>query len=145
MSGKYHYHDTEKTPLENRLGDMLLSLTAAIHDVKLVREEREKRARKAEEERQQKEEIRRRYNEEAERTTALVNMADDYHTACKIRAMVEAMKQKTPLSDEEKGFIIWAEGKADWFDPTVAAKDPFLGTRKHSADAEDKARKKRWW
>lgn len=67
------------------------------------------------------------------------------YTDDEIRAMVEAMKQKDPLSDEEAAFISWAEGKADWFDPTIAAKDPFLGTRKHSADAEDKARKKRWW
>lgn len=46
-----------------------------------------------------------------------------------IRAMVEAMKQKTPLPDEAKAFIIWAEGNADWFAPTVAAKDICLDTK----------------
>ena len=145
IGGKYHYHDTAKTPLEERLGDMLLSLTAAIHDTRLVREEQEERARKAEEERQRKEELRRRYDREAERTAALVNMAEDYHTACKIRAMVNAMKQKEPLSEEETAFISWAEGKADWFDPTIAAKDPCLGTRDHGADAKDKELKREWW
>ena len=35
-------------------------------------------------------------------------------------------------------WITWAKAKADWFDPTVAAKDMFFGKRNHKLNMEQK-------
>ena len=85
-------------------------------------------ARKFEEVEKRKEENRKRYNEEIIKTNALLNQADDYEIACKIRAMVTAVEQKGTADAQ---WIAWAKAKADWFDPTVAARDKFFGRRNH--------------
>ena len=82
--------------------------------------EEEEAVRKQREEKQRLEERRKRYNLEVEKTKALLNQAEDYDTACKIRAMVAAAKQKGTATAE---WIAWANAKADWYDPIVAAKD----------------------
>ena len=88
-----------------------------------------------EEERKRKEEQRLRYNEEVSKTNELLNQAEDYETACKIRAMVAAEERKGTADAE---WIAWAKAKADWFDPTVATSDRFFGRRKHKLKREQK-------
>ena len=100
----------------------------------------EETASKMEEERKRKEEQKRQYNQEVTRINELLNQAEDYEMACRIRAMVTALEQKG-VADTQ--WIAWAEAKADWFDPTVAAKDPILGRRNHKCNGEQKALKVR--
>ena len=88
-----------------------------------------------EEEKKRREEQGRRYNEEVVRTKELLNQAEDYEIACKIRAMVEAEERKGTADAE---WIAWAKAKADWFDPTVATSDRFFGRRKHKLKREQK-------
>lgn len=90
---------------------------------------------RVEEERKRKEEQRLRYNEEVSKTNELLNQAEDYETACKIRAMVAAEERKGTADAE---WIAWAKAKADWFDPTVATSDRFFGRRKHKLKREQK-------
>lgn len=66
------------------------------------------------------------------------NQADDYAVACRIRALISAVEAKGPDSEATKEWIAWAKAKADWFDPTIAAKDPFFGTRNHSESKDKK-------
>lgn len=88
-----------------------------------------------EEEKKRREEQRRRYNEEVVKTNELLNQAEDYEIACKIRAMVAAKEQKGTVDAE---WIAWARAKADWYDPTVAASDKFFGRRNHKLHADRK-------
>ena len=69
---------------------------------------------------------------------ALQNQAEDYAVACKIRALIAAVEAKGTDSEATKEWIAWATAKADWFDPTVAAKDPFFGMRDHRESKDKK-------
>lgn len=129
--------------LEDRLGEILIAIFSVINDKKLAREEREEAERKRAEEQRKKEERRKRYNEEIAKTNALVNQAEDYAIACKIRAMVEAVEAKETLDAETLQWIAWAKAKADWYDPTVAAPDVFFGKRNHSEGSGEKALRER--
>lgn len=98
-------------------------------------EEADAALQKQEEERRAMEERKKRYNAEVARTKALLNQAEDYDTACKIRAMVAAAEEQGVASAE---WIAWAKAKADWYDPMVAAKDAVFGRRNHNESAEKK-------
>lgn len=88
-----------------------------------------------EDEKKQKEEHRRCYNEEVSRTIELLNQAEDYAIACKIRELVAAEEQK---GSADATWIAWAKAKADWYDPTIATIDRFFGRRIHKRSAEQK-------
>ena len=103
---------------------------------------------KAEEEKRQKELHRQRWDAEIDKLQALENEAADYERACKIRAYVTAVNAKPELTEDEKSWILWANAKANWLDPTIAANDPIFGTRNHSKNEDSKAPKKsgyHWW
>ena len=135
---KRRIRDSKSGLLEDRLGEILIAIFTGINDVKIAREEREAAERKREEERRRKEEFAKRYNEEVVKTLALQNQADDYAIACKIRALIAAIEAKGSDNETTKEWLAWATAKADWFDPTVAAKDPFFGTRNHRESKDKK-------
>lgn len=67
----------------------------------------------------------------------LVNKAEDYRIAKEIREYIQAMidsgnKDITPV------WIEWARKKADWYDPSIATEDEYLGKRQHEKNAEEK-------
>lgn len=130
--------DSSTSIVENRIGEILLALYVQSENVRIEREKREEAQRKAEEEKRQKELRLQRYNEETDKTQALVNEAVDFETACRIRAYIAAIESKPDLDEKTLEWIAWAKAKADWYDPTVSANDPVFGERKHGADAKDK-------
>ena len=69
---------------------------------------------------------------------ALENEAEDYDKACKIRAYIAAVQADPVLSQEKKEWIQWAKQKADWIDPIISARDPFLGKRDHKENDSEK-------
>ena len=89
---KHVFEDCNAYVLEDRIGEILISLFEASHTVRLQRMQAEERRREELEESRRKEQIKRRYNEEVDRTMALVNAAQDYSTACMIRAYIEAVR-----------------------------------------------------
>ena len=98
-------------------------------------EEADAARRKQEEGRRAMEEKKKLYNLEVAKTKALLNLAEDFDTACKIRAMVAAAEKKGDASAE---WIAWAKAKADWYDPMVGVKDVVFGKRNHKESAERK-------
>lgn len=130
--------DSKTNVIEDRLGDVILLLYQASNALRVQREAREAAERRREEEERQRNARRERYNQEVERTNALVNEAEDFEIACKIRAYISAVEQKETLTEEEAAWIEWAKRKADWYDPTIKRKDEFLGTREHSENKEQK-------
>lgn len=142
---KRRFRDGKSITLEEQLGDLMIAIFIAINEAKLAREEREEAERKRREEQRKKEELRERYNEEVELTLALENQAEDFAMACKIRALINEVESKADNDSEISEWIMWAKAKADWYDPTVAAKDEFFGERKHEKSKEQKKLEKRYY
>lgn len=140
-----YIRDTNSSGIENRLGEILLMLYIQSNHVRIAREEREKAQRKAEEESRKRELFRQRYNEEVDTFQALCNEANDFDMACKIRVYVAAVEQKKELNESTSAWLAWANAKADWLDPTIAAEDAIFGKRKHAAEQREKDPAKRWW
>ncbi len=138
--GKYRFTDCKSYSLEDRIGEIMIAFYEASYSVRLKRLEAEERRRKEEEERRKAEEIRQRRNKEIDYTEGLINAAEDYNSACRIRAYIAAMRAAGKASAE---WIEWATAKADWLDPTIRAEDPFLGVRQHEQSEEYKRLKKK--
>ena len=64
--------------------------------------------------------------------------------ACKIRVLINEVESKANNNSEFAEWITLAKAKADWYDPTVAAKDEFFGERKHEESQECKKLEKRY-
>ena len=120
----------------------MISLYEASELVRQERVAREEAERKRQEEARKREELRERYNLEVERTNALVYAAEDYEIACKIRAFISAIENSGVVDEKIKTWIAWAKQKADWFDPTIARNDEYLGKREHEKDEDAKKLKK---
>ena len=136
----YKFMDCKSYVLEDRIGEIMIAFYEASYAVRLVRLEREEKERIEEEKRRKAAEIRKRYNQEVDYTESLLNAANDYATACKIRAYVEAVKASGSKSSD---WIEWANAKADWYDPTIGVEDPYFGIRRHSQDSDQKTPKKK--
>ncbi len=129
--------DSEKEKLEDRLGDILIRLYEKSEENRIARELREEEQRRREEEKRRQEEIRRRKELEIAHTKELVNMADDYQIASNIRAYINALVE-SGSQEATPDWIEWAQKKADWYDPTIARDDEYLGRRDQGKNKEEK-------
>lgn len=137
INGAKTFRDCRSYVLEDRLGDMMLSIYGEAEQVKQARLAREEAERQRREQERRQEEQRQRYNAEVDRTLALVNCAADYEIACRIRAYVSAM-EKAHSDQDLSAWASWARSKADWYDPTVAKEDELFGRREHEKNQESK-------
>lgn len=145
INDHYVFRDSESCKVEDRLPEILFALYKASEDVRLKRIQREEAARKAEEERQRKERRLELYNAEVDVTNSLVNEANDYEIACRIRQYVEHVRSLANPSDQKtQEWIAWATEKANWFDPFIAREDPALGIRDHGLPPEGKKLEHLW-
>lgn len=136
---KRTFKDCQAYTVEEKLGDIIIALYETSDILRQEREKREEEERQKEIKRQKEIARRERYNIEAKNTEALVNKANDYEIAYKIRAYISELEK----SDEvDTGWIQWAKQKADWYDPTIAMDDACFGIRKHEESSESKALKK---
>lgn len=135
--GEY-VRDNVKEKLEDRLGDILLRLYEKSEETRIQRERWEEEQRKREEEARRKEEVRKKKETEVRKTKELLNQVEDYRIACEIRQYITAVTQQNKITSELIEWIEWAKKKADWYDPTVAAEDEYLGKREHSKSREEK-------
>lgn len=140
----YIFEDCKSYLLEDRIGDILIALYAASYSSRLKRLDREERERQAREEERKREQIRKNYNDEIERTQALVNKANDYEIACRIRRYIDAVRNNPDAADNNPDWLDWATKKADWYDPSVAGKDDYFGEREHGKDPDRKKLQALW-
>ena len=134
---KNFIRDSEKEKLEDRLGDILIKLYEKAEENRIARERREEEQRRREEEARKREELRRRKELEIAHTKELVNKADDYRIALDIRAYIDAVVE-SGNEEATSEWIEWARRKADWYDPTIAWNDEYLGRREHGKSKEEK-------
>ncbi len=136
-NGEY-IRDTGKEKLEDRLGDLFVRLYENSEEARIQRERLEEERRKREEEARRQAEIQKRKEDEVRRTRELLNQAEDYKIACEIRQYIAAVARQKDITPETAAWIEWANRKADWYDPIVAAEDEYLGRREHSKPKEEK-------
>lgn len=146
INGARTFRDCRSYVLEERLGDMMLAIYEEAERVKQARLDREEAERQRREQERKREEHRKLYNAEVDRTLALVNCAEDYEIACRIRSYVSAMEKAHPEQDLSE-WASWARSKADWYDPIIAKENEFLGKREHEKNQKDKGpeHKGYWW
>ena len=137
FSERMYIRDSKTERLEDRLGDILIALYERSEENRIERERHEEERRKREEQERRREEIRKKKETEIRLTKELANKAEDYRIASEIRNYINAMilnrnEEATPE------WIEWANKKADWFDPTIAREDEYLGIREHEKNKEDK-------
>jgi hypothetical protein len=135
---KRRISDTKSAKLEDRLGEILLCLYEVSEQIRVIRVEREEAERKRKQEEERREERKNRYNAEVKRTHGLLNAAEDYDIACKIRAYASAVEITGNLDEDKCAWVEWAKQKADWYDPTIARKDEFFGKRKYAENKDSK-------
>ena len=119
--------DTDKVKLEDKLGNILIGLYKLAEKARIDRVEKETAERKRQEEKEKENILKKQKKIEAEKILKLVNEAEDYNVATKIRAYANAVASKDNINDETKKWIKWAKEKADWYDPTVAMDNELLG------------------
>lgn len=110
---------------------------AKVEENRIVREAREEAERKRVEEARRREENRQRKEQEIRLVKELVNKAEDYRIAKEIREYIQAMID-SGNEDITPEWIEWALKKADWYDPSIATEDEYLGKRQHEKSAEEK-------
>ncbi|MBZ4644664.1 MAG: hypothetical protein JG777_153 [Clostridia bacterium] len=140
-----YFRDSEKSNNESRIGELLIELYEQSEVIKQKRLAAQEAERKRKEEERHREERRIRYNDEVEKTIALMNIAQDYDMAYKIRAYIAALESSEDVNEKTAAFIDWAKKKADWFDPSVARTDEILGDRDHEESEERKSLKRRYY
>ena len=132
-----YIRDNDSEKLEDRLGDILVTLYEKAEENRIVREAREEAERKKVEEARRREENRQRKEQEIRLVKELVNKAEDYRIAKEIREYIQAMID-SGNEDITPEWIEWALKKADWYDPSIATEDEYLGKRQHEKNAEEK-------
>lgn len=134
-----YIRDSDSEKLEDRLGDILVTLYEKAEENRIAREAHEEAERKRAEEARRKEENRQRKEQEIHLVKELVNKAEDYRIAKEIREYIQAMID-SGSEDVTPEWIEWAEKKADWYDPSIANEDEYLGKRQHEKSEEEKAK-----
>ena len=137
FGARSYIRDNDSEKLEDRLGDILVTLYEKAEENRIVREAREEAERKRVEEERRREENRQRKEQEIRLVKELVNKAEDYRIAKEIRKYIQAMID-SGNEDITPEWIEWALKKADWYDPSIATEDEYLGKRQHEKSAEEK-------
>ena len=83
-------------------------------------------------------------SEERSRVYDLRKKTDDFILAKSIRAMIAEFESKNELTEEEKEWVLWAKGKADWIDPTIRKVDDILGEFKRELLEPERLTYKPW-
>lgn len=133
-----------KLPLEQQLSKIIAKL-----EIKGAEEKEETLRRKEilairEEEKRIEKEKAQLVTKELEKFKQLKQAAQRWHEANMIRAYLDALKQKDRLSkpsgnSELANWLIWANNKADWFDPNTNIEDELLNDAdSYSFDNEEK-------
>ena len=137
IGARSYIRDNDSEKLEDRLGDILVTLYEKAEENRIVREAREEAERKRVEEARCREENRQRKEQEIRLVKELVNKAEDYRIAKEIREYIQAMID-SGNEDITPEWIEWALKKADWYDPSIETEDEYLGKRQHEKRAEEK-------
>lgn len=116
--------------LETKVSIIIAMLEIEGRHKKMERIESEERRKIWEEHERIERELKNRKDEEIKRFMKAFKKAQCHHHANILRAYVRTVESNAikndSLSEELKGWIIWATDKIEWFDPLIRHKDPLL-------------------
>jgi len=120
-----------KDPLENKMAKVLAKLELEGLKEKAKRIEREKYWHEQEEKERIVRERKERIEKEKNDFKDLFNQAERWNQSLFLRSYIEKVEvsysaKGENLPEEIKSWAEWAKQKADWYDPLVNMKDPFL-------------------
>ncbi len=120
-----------KLPLEQHISKIIAKLEIKGAEEREERIKREKQLAIREEEKRIEKVRAQLVAEELEKFKQLKQAAERWHEANVIRGYLDALKQKgmssrSPEQSELTAWLIWANKKADWFDPSINAEDELL-------------------
>jgi len=124
------WHDTARTPLEQRLAEVVPGIVSLAEDIR-TRENEENR--KKEVQRLAEEDYafrKQRLDDERNKFKQLETAATDFARAARLRAYIDAVEAKARSIGEQslelQDWLAWAWAKADWVDPLIVVSDPIL-------------------
>ncbi len=129
--------DTGTLNLEDRLCEIFLLLYAKSEKERIIREINEDKNREESERKLIKKMYRAEHDRQIDMLRELENEAEDFERAQRIRRYISAFNQEE-LNDENRQWVEWASGMADWLDPSIAAKDKYFGRREHKKSEKEK-------
>lgn len=124
------WNDTERTPLEKRLGEVLAGILALGLEIRAkdAEEARQRELKRLAVERYQA--AKARLDAEREKFQQLELETANWEKAMKVRAYVDAVEQQARaeglVPKQIQDWILWARAKADWMDPLIQVCDPIL-------------------
>lgn len=121
------WSDTERRPLERRIGDIAVGLEVLAESIKEDRRRAQEEKRRFEEQWARREAEARRQESEKKRFEELRSEAARWNEAKVLREYVDAVEQRyggTPERTDLAESLAWARGKVEEFDPLVEAAAP---------------------
>jgi len=125
-----NWKDTERTPLEKRIGEIVVGIIDLAAEIKAIEAER---AREEEQRRLAWERYnlkRNRLEAEQARFKKLDENASKWEHANRLRTYIDTVENRAlaegTLTAELADWIAWARAKADWIDPLIKVCDPIL-------------------
>lgn len=128
------YHDKEWKDGKQTIEELLSKIIAKIEVVAQERREWEIQWQKKQEMRAEEERIRKEYEKRKEKDLSefksVLLKSARWHKAVNLRNYIDEVEAKAQakdcLDEELKSWIIWARGKADWYDPFTETSDELL-------------------
>lgn len=145
-----NWNDSEKSKIENKIGEIVIHIMETIHKAKEGRITSEIAEKKRQEEERIVEILREKQKSELINVNELIRDSENYRYAQNIYRYIKALETEVDNGPEElRQYIQWAKGKADWINPIIRKDDELLGEldtdiREFLAD-ENRFNLRRYW
>lgn len=133
-----YFRDKKDAKLEELIPDIIVMIYEQAEDSRIKIEARREVERIKEEERKKELAYQDLLEEEKNKTKKLINFANDYELALKLRSYIKAVEKQEDVDETTLKWIKWAYEKADWIDPIVSKQDDYFGKREHEKENSDK-------
>lgn len=126
----HSWKDTERTPLEQRLGEVVAGFITTAREIRQRNEEARISKERRELAQQRYEDAKARRENEQTQFDCFRADAQKWEEAVRLRGYVRAIEesalQNDAMTQELSKWIVWARAKADWMDPLILVSDPVL-------------------
>lgn len=124
------WNDTERTRLEERLGEIVAGVTALAKETYAREQEQLRREQAHQLAVERFESMLKRRTEEEANFQQLESDATNWERASRLRAFIDAKESQAcalgDIPEEQAQWFAWARAKADWLDPLIAVSDVVL-------------------
>lgn len=149
-ANRKNWNDSEKSKIENKIGEIVIQILETIQKVKEGRVASEIAEKKRQEEEQIREIYREKQKSELINVKELIRDSENYKYAQNIYNYIKALETERGVdSDGLVEYIQWAKEKADWINPIIRKEDELLGDLdvdiKEFLSDENRFNRRRYW